>query len=315
MCVTRSILRLGLIGALALGATTLIVGPQRVCAGFAMIRGKAQQAVDSFVSDPVALRHQLEGLSKEYPDRIAEVRGEIAEVDHQIGQFTRDIEIAQRVVGMTTKDLDEMGALVKRAEESVKATARPVSIRYGGTKFDLEEAYNEGRRIQNVRSSYNDRQAHDQQQLTFLTQQKQRLSEILNKLETEYSTFQSQLWALDRQIDAIERNERLITLTEDQQATLASYEKFGKVGSLKQIEAQLAALRTKQEAQLGYLAKQGVNTNYENRAQFEMDSKTWSANPFDASSQEPSEQPSDCEGQPTDENGKTLAFAKPIVIE
>jgi chromosome segregation ATPase len=306
---------LGLVGALALGATTLIVGPQRVYAGFAMIRGKAQNAVDSLVSDPVALRHQLEGLSKEYPNRIADVRGEMAEVDHQIAQFSRDIEIAQRVVAMTTKDLDELGTLVARAEESAKGTTRPVSIRYGGTKFDLEEAYNEGRRIQHVRTSYDQRQAHDQQQLNFLTQQKQRLNDIFTKLETEYSTFQTQLWALDRQIDAIERNERLITLTEEQQATLASYEKFGKVGSLKQIEGKLAELRARQEAQLGQLAKQGVNTDYENRAQFDMDSKTWSNNPFDKSSQEPSEQPSDCEGQPTDENGKTLAFAKPIVIE
>ena len=44
-------------------------------------------------------------------------------------------------------------------------------------EFDLDEAYNEGRRIQHVRTSYDQRQAHDQQQLTFLTQQKQRLSE------------------------------------------------------------------------------------------------------------------------------------------
>ena len=313
MCITRCIVRWGLISGLALGGVALLF-PDHAKACLAMVRGHAQSAVDRFVSDPVALRLQLEGLSKEYPNRIADVRGEMAEVEHQIAQFTRDIEIAQRVVAMTTKDLDELGTLVARAEESAKTTTRPVSIRYSGTKFNLDEAYNEGRRIQHVRTSYDQRQAHDQQQLNFLTQQKQRLSDILNKLETEYSTFQAQLWALDRQIDAIERNERLITLTEEQQATLASYEKFGKVGNLKQIEAQLARLRTEQEAQLDTLSKQGVNTDYENRAQFEMNSKSWSSNPFDKSSQD-SIEPSDCEGQPTDEEGRSLAFAKPIVIE
>jgi chromosome segregation ATPase len=315
MSITRCILRWGLVSGLALGGMTLLVGPERVCAGFAMLRGKAQSIVDSAVSDPIALRHQLEGLAKQYPDRIADVRGEMAEVDHQIGQFTRDIEIAQRVVAMTSKDLNELGTLVARAEESAKSSTRAVSIRYGGTKFSLDEAYNEGRRIQHVRTSYDQRQAHDQQQLNFLTQQKQRLSEILNKLETEFSTFQTQLWALDRQIDAIERNERLITLTEEQQATLASYEKFGKIGSLKQLEAKLAELRTKQEAQLQYLSKQGVNTDYENRAQCEMDTKNWSTNPFAESATEPTGHESESEEQPAAGNGKTFAFAEPIVIE
>jgi chromosome segregation ATPase len=316
MCITRCILRWGLISALAVGGLA-VLAPDHTAACFSMIRGKAQNAMDNFVSDPVALRHQLEGLSKEYPDRIAEVRGEIAEVDHQIGQFSRDIAIAQRVVAMTSKDLDELGTLVARAEESVKSTSRPVSIRYAGTKLNLDEAYNEGRRIQHVRTTYGDRQAHDQQQLTFLTQQKQRLTEILNKLESEFSTFQAQLWALDRQIDAIERNERLITLTEEQQATLASYEKFGKVGSLKQLEAKLAELRTKQEAQLQYLSKQGVNTDYENRAQMELNSKSWSSNPFDEppGATEPTGNSSECDEQSADDTNKTLAFSQPIVIE
>ena len=85
-----------------------------------------------------------------------------------------------------------------------------------------------------------------------------------------------------------------------QQATLASYEKFGKIGSLKQLEAKLAELRAKQEAQHGYLAKQGVNTDYENRAQFEMDSKNWSTNPFAESATEPTGHESECEEQPAD---------------
>lgn len=316
MCITRSILRIGLVGALALGGVTLLVGKDRVAAGISMIRSKAQNVVDTCVDDPVALRRQLEGLAGQYPDRIAEVRGEVAEVDHQLAQFTRDVEIATRVVAMTTEDLGQLKELVARAEDSAKSTARPVSIRFEGVKFDVEQAYTEARRINTVRGTYQDRIAHDNQQIAFLTQQKDRLGEILGKLESEYSTFQAQLWQLDRQIDAIERNERLITLTEEQQATLASYEKFGKVGSLKQVEAKLAELRAKQEAQLDYLAKQGVHSDYENQAQFEMDSADANVNPFNEIEIDPNAEPtSDGAAPAIKKDAKSLAFAEPIVIE
>lgn len=316
MCITRSILRIGLVGALALGGVTLLVGKERVAAGLSMIRCKAQNVVDNCVDDPIALRRQLEGLANQYPDRISEVRGEMAEVEHQLAQFTRDVGIAQRVVAMTTQDLGQLKELVAKAEDSSKATARPVSIRFEGVKFDVEQAYNEARRINSVRGTYQDRIAHDNTQITFLSQQKDRLNEILGKLESEYATFQAQLWQLDRQIDAIERNERLITLTEDQQATLASYEKFGKVGSLKQIEGKLAELRAKQEAQLDFLSKQGVHSDYENKAQYEMDSSDVNVNPFNEIEADPSVEPSSDDAAPAaKKDAKSLAFAEPIVIE
>src|SRR6185295_17592630 len=59
MCITRSILRVGLVAALALGGLTLLVGKERVAAGISMVRGKAQAVVDRCVDDPVALRRQL----------------------------------------------------------------------------------------------------------------------------------------------------------------------------------------------------------------------------------------------------------------
>src|SRR5262245_9507051 len=171
MSITRCILRWGLVSGLALGGVTLLVGPERVSAGLSMIRSKCQGVVDSAISDPVALRHQLEGLAKQYPDRIGQVRGEIAEVDHQLGQFERDMESSKRVVTMTTEDLGQLKTLVARAEASAKETNRPVALRFEGAKFNIDEAYNEARRINNVKATYQDRFANDQQQHAFLTEQ------------------------------------------------------------------------------------------------------------------------------------------------
>jgi chromosome segregation ATPase len=307
--ITRGILRYGLIGAFALGGVTLLVGPDRVATGLCQIRTKAQTIVDGAIDDPMALRRQLEHLADEYPDRIAEVQGEIAEVDHQIGEFERDVDVAQRVVAMTSDDLTNLKTLVARAEES-SGGARRVAIRYDGVRFDLEEAYNEGRRINNVRINYQDRLAHDNVQLKFLQEQKTALTDILDTLEDEYSTYQTQLWQLDREIDAIQRNERLIELTEHQQATLESYSRFGKVHNLKQLEAKLAELRTKQEAQLAHLKKRGIHDDYEKRARYDIDAGELE-DPF-TQIFELDEAPAD-DAAPAED--KSVVFAGPIVIE
>jgi chromosome segregation ATPase len=315
-CITRCILRWGLIGGLALGGVTLLVGPERVAAGFSQMRSKAQTLVDGKISDPVALRHQLAKLSDEYPSRIAEVRGELAEVEHQISQYERDIEIAQRVVAMTTDDLRQIQTLVQRAESEQEAKARPVSIRFDGVRYNIDQAVTEARRINNVRQTYRDRLASDEQQMTFLIEQHNRLASILEQLESEYATFQTQLWQLDRQIDAIERNDRLIKLTEQQQATLEQYERFGTVGNLKQLEGKLAQLRAIQEAQLKTLETRGVHRDYEGRAKYDLDTRDIDrTNPF-SDLDETSHETFDPERSVgANANDRSLVWKEPIVIE
>lgn len=279
-CITRCIFRWGLVTGLALGGVTLLLGPERVATGFAQVRAKAQSVVDDCVDDPIALRRQLRELADEYPARIAEVRGEVAEVDHQLARFDEDIEIAARVVAMATDDLDELKALVDRAESERASGTRAVAIRMDGVRFDLDGAYAEGRRIQNVRVQYQDRLEADRFQKQFLGQQRDRLTEILSKLEDEYATYETKLWQLDRQIDAIQRNDRLIELTERQQSTLEDYTSF-ETPNLAMLEGKLAELRAAQEAQLEVLSKRGLNRDYEDRAKSDVAARDFDANPFD----------------------------------
>lgn len=316
-CITRCMFRWGLIGGLALGGVTLLVGPERVAAGISQIRAKAQSVVDSCVDDPVALRRQLAGLAEEYPHRIAEVRGEIAEVDHQISEFNRDVEIAKRVVALSTEDLMALKTRVAKAEAAQTSNpGRMVAIRYEGVRFNIEEAYTEAERINNVREAYKDRAAQDDTQLAFLQEQKTRLADILSSLETEFNTFQTQLWQLDRQIDAIERNERLIALTEQQQATLDSYAKMGQVGNLKQLEGKLAQLRAYQQAQLDTLAKKGVRHNYERQAELQMSGNSTSKNPFDnINLTDDADAESDDEEAPKASADRTMVWNGMLIIE
>ena len=306
-CIPRFVLRWGLIGALALGGATLLIGPERVAAGLACVRAKAQSVVDRAVDNPVALRRQLQDLADEYPDRIATVQGEIAEVNHQLGQFERDSEISARVVAMTTDDLSNLKTLITRAEG---VEGRPVYVRFDGVRFGIDQAYGEARRINNVRVTYDDRLSCNEQQLQLLSQQKARLVEILARLEEEYTTFETQMWQLDRQIDAIERNERLIDMTEQLQATLSTYDQWGKVGNLKQLEAKLAELATIQEAQLATLEQRGIRYDYEKRAKNEID--------FDSAPQEDlfDDLMEDTDTQvETDKAADSFAWLGPVIVQ
>ncbi|MCH2162526.1 MAG: hypothetical protein MK085_11730 [Phycisphaerales bacterium] len=267
---SRSVLRWGLIGAVGLGGLACLVGPDRIAAGFDQLRSKAKSIADDLVDDPVALRRQLQDLADRYPERIAEVRGELAEIDRQKTQLEKDREIARRVVAMTTSDLEQLQLAVANGEIR-EASGRTVAIRVASRSVDLEAARNEARRIATIRRTYQDRYAGDDTQVAFLEQQHERLTEILEQLEQESSRYEAKLWQLDRQIDAIARNDRLIEMTKEQQALLAEYDKFGNVGNLDQLEAKLAELRTVQEAQLQTLAKRGVRSEYEDRARNAID--------------------------------------------
>jgi predicted nucleic acid-binding Zn-ribbon protein len=262
---SRTVLRWGLIGAVGTGGVVYLIGPERVWAAVDQARSSAREFTDDLVDDPVALRRQLQNLAARYPERIAEVAGELAEIDQQRAQLSHDAEVARRVVALTMADLDELRLAV--AETDARPfESRVVSIRVSGRVVALDDAREEARRIATIRGTYQDRLAGDEMQREFLATQHVRLSEILEKLESEHTRYETKLWQLDRQIDAIARNDRLIDMTKEQQALLSEYDKFGDVGSLDQLEAKLAELRTVQEAQLQTLAKRGVRSDYEERA-------------------------------------------------
>ncbi len=315
-CIPRFMLRWGLISALALGGITLLIGPERVAAGLAQVRAKAQSVVDRAVDDPMVLRRQLEELADEYPDRIATVRGELAQVEQQLAQFDRDSDIARRVVALTGDDLTELHALIARAQQAHgEGVGRPVAIRFEGVRFKIGQAKNEARRVSHVRVTYQDRLVCNQQQLELLNQQQARLVDILDTLTDEYDTFQTQMWQLDRQIDTIERNQRLIEMTEQLQATLNHYDRWGKIDNLKQLEAKLAELRAVQEAQLQTLAQKGIRHDYESKAKYEME---FEAAPEDAPFGDVFERFEAEVGSPEDETADksdSLAWMGPIIVE
>ena len=277
---TRFIVRWGLIGGLALGGVTLLVGPQRVIACFDQLRQEATTIVDGIVDDPVALRRQLDDLAREYPKRIAEITGEVSKIDQQLIQFERDESIARNVVKLTTQDLESLKDLVRLAEQEEGIGETSVSFWFEGVRFGLESAYTKARRIRTVRANYEDRLAADRRQMKLMHEQRDRLATILEKIKHEHEQYRSQLWQLDREIDAIERNDHIIAMVERQQYTLSNFDRFGSGNNLDQVRSKLAEIRTVQESTILALTETSGGSDYETRARFAM-SESFYENPFE----------------------------------
>jgi phage shock protein A len=287
---SRFIVRWGLIGGLAVGGVTLLVGPQRVLACFDQLQQEANTVIDGLVDDPIVLRRQLEDLAKEYPARIAEIRGEVAKLQQQLLQFERDEKISTRVVELTTADLEALRALVEDAEATLGVRGSTPSLRFEGVRYDLQGAYIEGRRIRTVRANYEDRLASDRRQICLLNEQGNRLGDVLENIEQEYETYRTQMWQLDREIDAIERNEHIIAMVEKQHETLAGFDRVGNPGNLDQVRSKLAEIRTVQESTILALTETGAGSDYETRARFDTSDQIFE-NPFTQTVEQGVEEP------------------------
>jgi|TARA_B110000116_G_scaffold267935_1_gene281120 phage shock protein A len=287
---SRFIVRWGLIGGLAVGGVTLLVGPQRVLACFDQLQQEANTVIDGLVDDPIVLRRQLEDLAKEYPARIAEIRGEVAKLEQQLLQFERDEKISRRVIELTTADLEALRSLVEDAEAMLGVRGSTPSLRFEGVRYDLQDAYTEGRRIRTVRANYEDRLASDRRQMGLLNEQGDRLGDVLENIEQEYETYRTQMWQLDREIDAIERNDHIIAMVEKQHETLTGFDRVGNPGNLDQVRSKLAEIRTVQESTILALTETGAGSDYETRARFDTSDQIFE-NPFTQTVEQSAEEP------------------------
>ena len=98
-----------------------------------------------------------------------------------------------------------------------------IRVRFDGSTMSLDKAFGRGTQINNTINAYSTRIYDGERSVVFLAEQQQRLEEMLGDLETERAQFQAQVWQLDNEIAAIERNDRMIDMVEARQKTLEKY--------------------------------------------------------------------------------------------
>lgn len=285
MCFMKNAVRIGVLTALVGGAAALVVGPDRMGALFDQTQSKINKKIDKCIEDPVALRAQMRTLESEYPDRLAELRGDLAELKQQKQQLVRDREVSARVVELAESDMTTIAGLIERGEQA-QTTAQamydpsdpnagsPSTVRvvFNNQSIPLKDAYAKATRIQQTHTAYVSRATDIDRDMGYLEQQEQRLTEMVGQLETEYTEFQAQVWQMDRQVDSISRNDRLIAVMEKRQKTLDEQGRY-KAHSLDQLAGRFADIRVRQEAKLEGLAGSSSGTSYEDRAKFDIDAR------------------------------------------
>jgi len=273
--ITKSLIRFGVIAGLAAGGAALIAGPDRVAALATQARSTINTHIDHHIGDPAAMRHQLRQLEAQYPERIAEVRAQMAEITEQARTLERDRKVSERVVELAMNDRDELESLIARAEEAVveHGSARLVRIAFDERTFDVDEAYARANAIGETIALHESRAADITTDLESLENDSALLKELLTKLESEQSEFQAQIAQLDVKIDAIARKEKMADLMEERQKRIDELTRF-EVGSLDQLRAKLAKQHAELDARIASASERDRRSSYEDRARYDVDTTT-----------------------------------------
>jgi len=253
------------------GAALLAAGPGRTQAVLHELKARVTSAIDSGLDDPIALREKLRELEHAYPERIAQLRADQAELSQQIAQLERERAISLRVVELAQEDLALLRPRVDEASASLQDApqARLASIAFDSQVLSLQRAATKVRQIENTQSAHATRAADAEHSLIYLRQQAARFDETIAQLESEQAEFQVQLAQLNRQVDSIQRNERLIEMLGQRQRTLdecASHD----CASLDQVTGKLEQILTRQAAELDVLATNREQVDYEDLAREEL---------------------------------------------
>jgi hypothetical protein len=270
-CIGKTVVRGAVITALAGGVLVAVAGPQRVGALFHQARDGVNTAIDSTIEDPVLLRAQIRQLEAQYPQKIADVRSDLAEVQGQIAQLNREKQVAEKVVQLAAIDLETVDGQLTQARLTQSANPGAiVRVSFDNKAVDLDDAFVKRQQIEQTRDMYAGRVADLGTDLGYLDEQEGQLAELLTRLETEHAEFQAKLFQLDAQIDTIARNERLIDMMEDRQATIDEHSRF-QANSVDQLNQRLNQIRTEQRGRLESIARKDKGRDYVNEAEFLVD--------------------------------------------
>jgi len=261
-----TLIGVAVIGTLA-GGALLLAGPGRTQAVLHQVRSRVASVIDQNIDDPVALRNNLRELEREYPKRMAILSADLSELNQQIRQLSRERAISLRVVELADQDLAVLRPMLEQATASAAGNghARLAAVSFDHGVYSVQRANTKVRRIQNTRSAHANRAADADHSLTYLRQQLGRFEEAMSQLEAEQAEFQIQLFQLNRQVDSIQRNERLIKMLADRKRTLEECTSWD-VSSLDQITGKLDQILSQQAAHLDVLSSVQEAVNYEDMA-------------------------------------------------
>lgn len=203
--------RWGLTGLLVTVGLVAVVGLARVKTAYYSVRDHLRTNMDDLVDSRVALRHELGKLQKEYPERIADLRVELARADRDLAACLDDRRICEEVVLLAENDLD---VLQQRISHAGNGDLGFVSIEFRSERLGPDEATRRAARIASTATSYRRRLGDLEGEADLLREERASLQNQLTEIQSEYRTFQAEASSLLREIDALQRKEKMVEIAE-----------------------------------------------------------------------------------------------------
>jgi len=264
----RSIIKWGVVGGLGIVALVAIVGTTRLKTAFWSVRDHIRTNVDELVDTRVALQHEVEKLKNEYPKRIAEIRVQQRSVHRDIAMCEKQLHESEEVVAIARGDLE----VLKSRLDTVDADADGIEsqpIEFRAERLTRGAALSRAAEAADVASSYEDRAIDLRKERKLLFDEKARLSSERAGLEEEYARFKAEVETIGRDIDSLERKEKLVKLAQRRRGEREDL--FAdRASSLNVLKDRLATKKIELEEQLKGLNSFGGANEYETRARLRL---------------------------------------------
>jgi len=240
-----------------------VFGPYRVQELCRYVKETAAENLDDMIPDEVELRHDMEKLREEYPARIAELKSMSDEIARQLAEVERDRSLCREVLTLCGEDLEELRPKLETPNQDVPAAVMKVEFR--GAVFTRTEAAERSRKILDIKELYEARLAAANGSVDLLESERARLRAELVELQKEYDQFIAGYRGLERQIDLLRHNEKLIEIA-SRKERLGRLDSAGWVRSLDAVQRAIERRRTEQEERLRSLKVGNPAAEYEARA-------------------------------------------------
>jgi len=261
----RSIIKWGVIGGLGLTALVAVVGTTRVKTAFWSIRDHIRSNVDELVDQKIALEHEVQKLKREYPQRLAEIRMQQVSVDRDIAICEKQLHVSEEAGAVARGDLE----VRQQRLGDTDADADGVTIQFRGARLTHDAALDRAADAADYAKSYEERAVDLRKERKLLYDEKARLVGERASLEQEYARFQVEIATIGRDIDSLERKEKLVALAErrrgDQEDIFSD-----RASSLNVLKDRISRRKIELEEQLKGLSAMSGTNEYETRARLRL---------------------------------------------
>jgi hypothetical protein len=225
--------------------------------------------IDANIDDPIALRSQLRNLEAKYPARIKEVESDLFTIQAERTGIEREFAIDQKAIEITQGKLGQLQDVLARGE-ALEQGGSIVRINFERDRMGIDEGYRLASHYGTMLTNFQASAQEYDMYLDMLVDQENQLAELLGQLESEQQEFQSQLAQLDRQVDAIARNERLISLLEERQASFNKYDNRYTAPNSDAVKTKIATLLKDQERRIASLSVKAERISIRDAAEREL---------------------------------------------